>query len=72
MKLIEDMQEEIRKLKAMIVKHEKRIRTLESDTSAEKKRVDHADVPPPALVSEPPPSISINNTRSDEMAPDEV
>jgi hypothetical protein len=75
MKLMEDMQDEIRKLKAMIVKHEKRIRVLEAkagDTPIDMNK------PPPSLPplpsSEPPPSITVNTNNvhtPDDMAPDE-
>ncbi|CAL8129858.1 unnamed protein product [Orchesella dallaii] len=73
LKMIEDMQDEIRKLKAIVVKHEKRIRVLEAAKPAVDNEADHAPPPP---VSEPPPQILVtpnNNTHtSDEMAPDEV
>ncbi len=67
------MQDEIRKLKAMIVKHEKRLRILEAGPAGGEKRSDKAEVPPPPPLSDPPPSISISNTKSaEELAPDEV
>jgi coronin-1B/1C/6 len=77
LKIVEDMQDEIRKLKAMIVKHEKRIRTLEAagtggkDAGVEKS---DADAPPPLPTSEPPPSITVgsNSHSPDSLAPDEV
>jgi len=85
-KFLEEFHEEIRRLKAVIVKHETRIRALEARLSA---------VPVPGIgggeeegrvgdglgVSQPPrgTSESINNTHtsppvalSQEMAPDEV
>ncbi|CAG7709895.1 unnamed protein product [Allacma fusca] len=78
LKVVEDMQDEIRKLKAMIVKHEKRIRTLEAaaaggkDAGTEKS---DADAPPPLPTSEPPPpyiTVSSNSHSPDNLAPDEV
>ncbi len=71
------MQDEIRKMKAMIVKHEKRIRVLEA--RAGEDHVSIGDSRPPLPVSEPPPVITVNNNNSSgshppdqDMAPDEV
>jgi len=86
MKLFEDMQEEIRKLKAMIVKHEKRIRVLESagphqssgeGDSKSAHKPESGEAPPPLPLSEPPPVITVNNNSSHpsdqaSMAADEV
>lgn len=73
MKMLEDMQEEMRKMKAMIVKHEKRIRVLEAN-AGEGSKVGSDQPVPPLPGSEPPPSITVNNINSipEEMAPDEV
>lgn len=76
MKLLEDMQDEIRKMKAMIVKHEKRIRVLEA-RAGEDGSGDRTDSSrPPLPVSEPPPTITVNNNSAphppEDMAPDEV
>lgn len=75
LKLIEDMQDEIRKLKAMIVKHEKRIRVLEARGADGDG--DHATQPvvPASAATESPPQILVtsNNAHaSEELAPDEV
>ena len=77
-KIIEELQDEIRKLKAMIVKHEKRIRVLEAsateahEVKAGQEKSD-ADAPPP-LPSEPPPSITVgsNSHSTENLAADEV
>lgn len=71
--MIEDMQDEIRKLKAMIVKHEKRIRVLEAKSTADGEG-DHGSHPLPPS-TEPPPQILVtsNNAHApEELAPDEV
>jgi len=56
---IEELNSEIRKLKAMIVKHETRIRTLETKNKEQEK----------ALNSR---GILLNNNGHTEMDPDEV
>lgn len=71
--MIEDMQDEIRKLKAMIVKHEKRIRVLEAKSAVDGES-EHTSQPAPPP-SDPPPQITVtaNNAHSaEELAPDEV
>jgi len=72
--MLEEMQDEIRKLKAMIVKHEKRIRVLEA--KAGEDGTDKGASLPPLPVSQPPPAITVNNNSgshtAEEMAPDEV
>lgn len=81
--MIDDMQDEIRKLKAMIVKHEKRIRVLEAKSAVDGDG-EHASLPPAAAAVsaaaspaslDPPPQITVtpNNTHApEELAPDEV
>jgi hypothetical protein len=72
MKMLDEMQDEIRKLKAMIVKHEKRIRVLEAKAGEDGDK--NASLPP-LPVTQPPPGITVNNNNAhppEEMAPDEV
>jgi len=56
---IEELNSEIRKLKAMIVKHETRIRTLETKNKEQEK----------TLISR---GIMLNNNGHSELDPDEV
>lgn len=76
------MQDEIRKLKAMIVKHEKRIRVLEAKSALDGEG-EHSSLPPAGSAAvasspaslDPPPQITVtaNNTHApEELAPDEV
>ncbi|KAF4527162.1 hypothetical protein B566_EDAN007187 [Ephemera danica] len=60
MKMVEDMVDEMRKLKAVIVKHETRIRYLEARLNE-----------PPPLPATPAPA-EIHNSTGDGMASDEV
>ena len=69
MKIVEELQDEIRKLKAILVKHEKRIRILEAKPEEDSK----LDVPPPAPQSEVPSAAGVgNNSHAETLEPDEV
>jgi hypothetical protein len=67
MKMVEDMVDEMRKLKAVIVKHETRIRVLEAKLN---------EAPPLPATPMPPQTDAIQNSSlhppGDGMASDEV
>ncbi|KAJ1524470.1 hypothetical protein ONE63_010966 [Megalurothrips usitatus] len=65
--IIKEFREEIRKLKAMIVKHENRIRALEAKQVTGGETIPPTPAPVPAPVTAPS-----NNSGPDDLAPDEV
>lgn len=71
---MKEFREEIRKLKAMIVKHENRIRALEAKqvTADGNNPVEAAPTVPTPAPAPAPITAPTNNSGPDEMAPDEV
>jgi hypothetical protein len=76
-KVVDDLIEEIRKLKAMIVKHENRIRALEAKVTGTVAPPLGGGAPPSATPAAPKEETKTANSSppqssGEEMAPDEV
>lgn len=72
--IIKEFKEEIRKLKAMIVKHENRIRALEERVKAADAEVENSKAGNDKKIDQPPNSSESTTHHSDheDLAPDEV
>lgn len=71
-KQLQDLADEIRKLKSVIVKQENRIRTLEASVKILVPPAPSPTPPPPAPLAPAAPTNHDDEHQPDHMAPDEV